>query len=70
MNLHWEEQCVLRLTAQGQELVISGNPAGLRTLAGFLNTLANEPAGSHIHLDEWNGLEEGSRELILEQIEQ
>ena len=69
MNLHWEEHSALRVTARGSELVISGNPAGLRTLAGFLNALADEPDGSHIHLDEWNGLEEGSRELILERIE-
>ena len=31
-----------------------------------LTMLAEQPAGSHIHYDKYNSLEEGSDELIIE----
>jgi hypothetical protein len=41
---------------------------GLKTLAGHLLTLAQDstPDGAHLHLEENNGLEEGSVGLVLE----
>lgn len=50
-------------------VTISANKAGLHSLASILNTLAQEQPGSHIHLDEYNSLEEHSAELIIEQME-
>ena len=49
------------------ETVIRANRNGLITLAKALLTLAQEnvPSGAHIHLDEFNFLEEDSSELIL-----
>ena len=49
------------------ETVIQANRNGLITLAKMLLTLAQDgvPSGSHIHLDEYNFLEDGSSELIL-----
>jgi hypothetical protein len=42
----------------GGEIVIEANAAGLKTLAGHLLTLSRD--GTHLHLEENNGLEEGS----------
>ena len=49
------------------ETVICANRNGLITLAKALLTLAQEnvPSGAHIHLDEFNFLEEDSSELVL-----
>jgi hypothetical protein len=48
-------------------MVLSANAAGLVSLARHLLTLAQSSvsAGSHIHYDAPNLLEEGSRELII-----
>ena len=35
-------------------------------LCGCMPALAEETPGSHIHYDEYNSLEEGSSELIIE----
>ncbi|MEU9753767.1 hypothetical protein AB0D90_11585 [Streptomyces althioticus] len=50
------------------EIVIEANSAGLKTLAGHLLTLAQDgtPDGAHLHLEESNGLEDGSARLVLE----
>ena len=70
MQIEWENGFVLRATDRNGEIVLSGNPAGLRSLAGILMALAEESAGSHVHLDVYNALEEGSRELILERTDE
>lgn len=46
---------------------ISANKGGLITLAKLLLTMSSDlvPDGVHIHLDSYNGLEEGSHELII-----
>ena len=46
--------------------VIRANREGLLSLANHMISLAEESSGSHIHLDEYNALEEGSAELIVE----
>ncbi|MBQ9748951.1 MAG: hypothetical protein IJV87_00035 [Clostridia bacterium] len=53
---------------QGEDVfVIKANADGLTLLANICLTLAQEevPNGSHIHLDEYNFLENGSTELII-----
>ncbi|WP_449334169.1 Imm32 family immunity protein [Streptomyces lateritius] len=52
----------------GGEVVIEANAAGLRTLAGHLLVLAGDGVsdGSHLHLEDSNGLEDGSVGLVLE----
>ncbi|WP_339133089.1 hypothetical protein WJM95_29185 [Streptomyces sp. f51] len=52
--------------------MIEANAAGLRTLAGHLLTLAQDgtPDGTHLHLEEHNGLEEGSASLVLERCDE
>ena len=56
----------MSVTIQDNTTVISANRAGLHSLAHHLLQLAEEPQGSHIHLDSYNALEDGSAELILE----
>ena len=66
MDLKWEEGFTVAVRAQEGLAVISANRAGLRSLANHLLALADEAPGSHLHLDAYNSLEEGSSELILE----
>ncbi|MGX8704644.1 MAG: Imm32 family immunity protein [bacterium] len=45
---------------------MSANREGLLSLANQLSALAEEAPGSHIHFDQYNSLEDGSVELIIE----
>ncbi|MET9969144.1 hypothetical protein ABZZ80_25240 [Streptomyces sp. NPDC006356] len=64
----WEAGARIEVRNLGGEIVIEANAAGLKTLAGHLLTLAQDgtPDGDHLHLEENNGLEEGSASLVLE----
>ncbi|MFE7245673.1 hypothetical protein [Streptomyces sp. NPDC057580] len=64
----WDENARIEVRDLGGEVVIEANAAGLRTLAGHLLTLAQDgvPDGSHLHLEDNNGLEDGSVGLVLE----
>ena len=68
MEFEWEAGHRLSARIDGDQLVIAGNAAGLKSLANHLLVLAgaDTPSGSHVHLDEFNALEDGSTELILE----
>ena len=69
MNTDWVDGFVIRVSIDTGEAVISANKEGLLSLARQLTALAEESAGSHIHYDENNALEEGSTELIIEKLE-
>ena len=69
MDLVWEEGFQIDVRVGNGTALIRANREGLLSLANHLKALAGEPAGSHIHLDPWNALEDGSVELILERIE-
>ncbi len=64
----WEAGARIEVRDLGGEVVIEANAAGLRTLAGHLLVLADDgvPDGSHLHLEDSNGLEGGSVGLVLE----
>ncbi|MGW2559473.1 Imm32 family immunity protein [Streptomyces sp. NPDC001514] len=68
----WEDDARIEVRNLGGEIVIEANAAGLRTLAGHLLTLAEDgtPDGTHLHLEESNGLEEGSAALVLERCDE
>ena len=70
LQLQWEKDFAISVNALGNEVAIRANKSGLISLARHLLTLAQDstPKHSHIHLDEYNSLEEGSAELILEKI--
>ena len=66
MKIRWEEGFRIQVTVNDNETLISANREGLLSLARQLRDLAEELPGSHIHYDEYNSLEEGSAELIIE----
>ena len=68
-SLHWEDGFEIRFEITDGEGVLSANREGMLSLANHLRMLADEEPGSHIHLDEYNSLEDGSGGLILVRIE-
>ncbi|MET9466786.1 hypothetical protein ABZY44_18675 [Streptomyces sp. NPDC006544] len=68
----WEADARIEVRGLGGEVVIEANAAGLRTLAGHLLVLAGEGVtdGSHLHLEDSNGLEDGSLSLVLERCDE
>lgn len=66
MKIRWEEGFRIQVTVNDNETLISANREGLLSLAKQLRDLAEEMPGNHIHYDEYNSLEEGSAELIIE----
>ncbi|MBQ3373126.1 MAG: hypothetical protein IJG40_08365 [Oscillospiraceae bacterium] len=68
MDMEWIEGFEITVKADGNEVLISANIQGLLSLAKHLVTLAKAEAGSHIHYDEYNSLEDGSVDLIIEKV--
>jgi hypothetical protein len=68
MELEWEDGFELRVRTEDRAVLLSANREGLLSLAKQLRTLAEATPGSHIHYDEYNALEDGSAELILEKL--
>ena len=66
MEIHWEPGAEISVKIEGGAVVLSANAAGLRSLAGIMETLAKGAKGAHIHLDKDNSLEDDSEELIIE----
>ena len=69
MTINWVDGFEIRVSVEHNEAVISANKEGLLSLAQQLTALAEETAGSHIHYDEYNSLEERSAELTVEKLE-
>ena len=70
MKTDWVDGFEIRVSIDTGAAVISANKEGLLSLARQLSALAEESAGSHIHYDENNSLEEGSMGLIIEKRQQ
>lgn len=70
IHLRWEPGSEIECTESSGAVLIRANAEGLKSLANFCLTLAQEaaPEHVHIHLDEYNALEEGSIELIIEKV--
>ena len=68
MEIKWKDNFEIRFRIVDGTAIISANRDGLLSLAGQLTALAGEEPGSHIHYDEYNSLEDGSNELIIEKI--
>ncbi|MCR4621653.1 MAG: hypothetical protein K5663_06180 [Clostridiales bacterium] len=69
MRFNWIDGFSVSVRAENGAVVISANREGLLSLADHLSALANSPADDHFHLDEFNSLEDGSLELIVEKTE-
>ena len=70
MDIKWEDDSEISVRVEEDgAVVLSGNKAGLLTLSQLMADLAECEAGEHVHLDEGNGLMEGSGEIIVEKIQ-
>lgn len=68
MELKWEDGFTISVQMDHGAVVLSANEAGLLSLVNHLEALAKGEPGDHIHLDQYNALEDGSAELIIEKI--
>ena len=66
MNVEWTDGSEIRVSINKNTAVISANKEGLLSLAKHLAVLAEGAPGDHVHYDEYNSLEEGSSELVIE----
>lgn len=69
MEFYWEDGFEIAVRIEDGQVVVSANKAGLRSLARQLTALAESEPGAHIHLDQYNSLEDGSVELVIERID-
>ena len=68
MDIEWKDGFEIKVKIENGATIISANREGLLSLAEQLSALANAENGDHIHYDEYNSLENGSTELIIERI--
>ena len=68
MEIKWEEGAEISVRVEKNATVVAGNREGLITLGYLLINLAGQEVGKHVHLDEGNGLKEGSSEIVLEKV--
>ncbi len=66
MEIRWSDGACIMAEIYGETVTMSANRGGLLSLADQLTALAEELPGAHIHYDEYDSLEEGSCELIIE----
>ena len=66
MEIKWVDGSKIRVKTDKDVTIIQANMEGLLSLAVQLEELAKGNKGDHIHYDEYNSLEEGSNELIIE----
>ena len=66
MEIKWIDGSTIQVKIEEGTTIISANKEGLLSLADQLSTLAQDTSGSHIHYDEYNSLEDGSSQLIIE----
>lgn len=70
MDIEWVDGFTIRVRSDSDgTVVVSANREGLLSLARQLTALADAEAGSHIHYDEYNSLEEGSSQMLIEKTE-
>ena len=67
---HWEDGFEITVGQSDAGISIRANRAGLKSLAIQLLTLAQEdvPINTHLHLDSYNSLEDGSTELLIQKV--
>lgn len=68
IQLKWEDGFKIKTELCCNSIIISANKAGLISLASHMLALAQDTinTGTHIHLDEYNSLENNSLELIIQ----
>ena len=68
VDIDWVDGFEIRVKVDHGSVVISANKEGLLSLAKQLTALAEAVPGQHIHYDEYNSLESGSAEIIIERV--
>ena len=68
MKTEWVDGFEIKAVSENNEIIISANRAGLLSLAKHLTALADGEPGDHVHYDEYNSLNEGSSEIIIERV--
>jgi len=70
LRFEWEDGFEIKTSISNGVIILSANKEGLISLAKQLLTLAQEnvPIGHHMHYDDYNSLDENSKELIIEKI--
>jgi hypothetical protein len=68
--LSWQSGAQVRINIVDGEVILRANRSGFFSMAAHMLTLAQEgvPQGEHLHLDDSNGLEEGSCPVVIERI--
>ncbi len=70
MDIEWEDGFSIKVKIDDDNtVVVSANRESLLSLARQLAAMADEEIGNHIHYDQYNSLEEGSSQMIIEKIE-
>ena len=64
--MKWVDGFEIAVKIENGAAIISANKEGLLSMAAQLTALAEGVPGDHIHYDEYNSLEEGSAEMIVE----
>ena len=61
LQLCWGDGYMIKVASENNKVVISANREGLISMVNHLLNLAqvDVPCGTHIHLDEYNALEDG-----------
>ena len=68
MEYKWEDGFEIKAVTNNGIVMITANKEGLISLANHFLNLAQDkiPVGHHLHFDEYNSLEQGSIELIIQ----
>lgn len=68
MRIEWIDEFEIQVKVENGTVVISANREGMLSLAEQLAALADGMPGDHIHYDQYNSLETGSSEMIIERV--
>lgn len=70
MEIEWVDGFDISVRVEDDgAVVLAANKEGLLSLARIMTTLAeDESRGAHIHLDQYNSLDDGSAEFIIERV--
>ena len=68
MEIKWADGFEIKVIVDNGTVVISANKEGLLSLAGQLHDLAEQTPGAHIHYGDYDSLEDGSVEMIIEKV--
>lgn len=70
LKLDWVNGFEIKSNASDGNIIIKANKEGLLSLANHIENLSQSdvPVGTHVHLDSFNSLEDGSDEIIIEKI--